>query len=65
MGVIFQSYYLFEWRTIEQSLMMAARQNPLLKGNEKAAIKSYAEDFSLTGTCINILNNYRAGKGSV
>lgn len=48
MGVIFQSYYLFEWRTIMQSLMMAAKQNPSLKGNEKAAIQTYAEDFSLT-----------------
>src|SRR3954469_5877217 len=48
MGVIFQNYYLFEWRTIHQSLMMAATQNPLLKGKEKEAIKSYAEDFHLT-----------------
>jgi polar amino acid transport system ATP-binding protein/sulfate transport system ATP-binding protein/NitT/TauT family transport system ATP-binding protein len=48
MGVIFQNYYLFEWRTIYQSLMMAATQNSLLKGNEKEAIKSYAEDFHLT-----------------
>ena len=48
MGVVFQNYYLFEWRTIEQSLMIAAKQNPSLKGNEKAAIKSYAEDFNLS-----------------
>ena len=27
MGVVFQNYYLFEWRTIFQSLMMAAKQN--------------------------------------
>lgn len=47
MGVVFQNYYLFEWRTIEQSLMMAAEQNPSLKGNEKQAIKAYAKDFSL------------------
>ena len=47
MGVIFQSYYLFEWRTIEQSLMMAAKQNPSLKGKEKEAIKTYADNFSL------------------
>src|SRR5215510_2407766 len=39
MGVIFQSYYLFEWRTIMQSLMMAAKQNDALKGKEKEAIK--------------------------
>lgn len=48
MGVIFQNYHLFEWRTIQQSLMMAAKQNPSLKGKEKDAIKNYAEDFSLT-----------------
>jgi ABC-type nitrate/sulfonate/bicarbonate transport system ATPase subunit len=48
MGVIFQNYYLFEWRTILQSLMMAANQNASLKGKEKEAIKSYAEDFHLT-----------------
>ena len=35
MGVIFQNYYLFEWRTIYQSLLLAARQNTALKGKEK------------------------------
>jgi ABC-type nitrate/sulfonate/bicarbonate transport system ATPase subunit len=48
MGLIFQSYYLFEWRTIQQSLMMAAKQNSALNGKEKEAIKLYAESFSLT-----------------
>lgn len=47
MGVIFQSYYLFEWRTIQQSLLMAAKQNASLKGKEIEAIKQYAIDFSL------------------
>lgn len=47
MGVIFQNYYLFEWRAIQQSLMMAAKQNPELKGREKDAIESYAVDFNL------------------
>lgn len=47
MGVIFQNYYLFEWRSIQQSLMMAAKQNPELKGKEKDAIESYAVDFNL------------------
>ena len=47
MGVIFQNYYLFEWRTIVQSLMMAAKQNPLLKGEEKTIIDKYATDFNL------------------
>ncbi len=39
MGVVFQSYYLFEWRTIYQSLLLSARQNKKLKGNEKEAIE--------------------------
>lgn len=47
MGVIFQNYYLFEWRTIMQSLMMAARQNPELKNQEKEVIEKYAVDFNL------------------
>jgi polar amino acid transport system ATP-binding protein/sulfate transport system ATP-binding protein/NitT/TauT family transport system ATP-binding protein len=48
MGVVFQNYYLFEWRTVYQSLMMAARQNQKLKGNEKQAIGQYASDFHLS-----------------
>ncbi|MCU7549341.1 ATP-binding cassette domain-containing protein [Chitinophagaceae bacterium LB-8] len=48
MGVIFQNYYLFEWRTIHQSLMLAAKQNPALKGHETDAIKKSAADFELT-----------------
>ena len=48
MGVIFQNYYLFEWRTIQQSLLLAAKQNPKLKCKETEAINSYAEQFQLT-----------------
>jgi ABC-type nitrate/sulfonate/bicarbonate transport system ATPase subunit len=48
MGVIFQHYYLFEWRTVYQSLMMAARQNPLLEGKEKEQIAAFANRFQLT-----------------
>jgi ABC-type nitrate/sulfonate/bicarbonate transport system ATPase subunit len=47
MGVIFQNYYLFEWRSIHTSLLLAAKKNPLLKGREKEAIKEYARDFDL------------------
>lgn len=47
MGVVFQNYYLFEWKTIYQSLMMAARQNHLLKGNEKEAINKWASEFDI------------------
>jgi len=47
MGVIFQNYYLFEWRTVMQSLMLAAKQNPQLKGKEKEAIENYAAAFDI------------------
>src|SRR5436190_14922993 len=47
MGVIFQNYYLFEWRSVYQSLLLAARQNKLLKGKEKEAIHDYALRFDL------------------
>lgn len=49
MGVIFQNYYLFEWRTVYQSLLLAARKNKKLTGKEKQAIEQYAEQFHLTG----------------
>jgi polar amino acid transport system ATP-binding protein/sulfate transport system ATP-binding protein/NitT/TauT family transport system ATP-binding protein len=48
MGVVFQHYYLFEWKTIYQSLQMATRQNPALKGNEKEAIEKWANAFEIT-----------------
>jgi ABC-type nitrate/sulfonate/bicarbonate transport system ATPase subunit len=48
MGVIFQNYYLFEWRSVHTSLLLAAKKNPLLKGKEKEAIMEYATDFDLT-----------------
>lgn len=47
MGVIFQNYYLFEWRTVAQSLMLAAKQNASLKGHEQKMIDQYAADFNL------------------
>jgi len=47
MGVIFQNYYLFQWRTVYQSLLLAARQNAVLKGKEKNAIEDYAAHFDL------------------
>lgn len=49
MGVIFQNYYLFEWRTVYQSLMLAARKNKSLAGQEKQPIDQLAEQFNLTG----------------
>ena len=48
MGIIFQNYYLFEWRTVSASLMLAARKNPSLKGKEKETIDQYAENFDLS-----------------
>jgi ABC-type nitrate/sulfonate/bicarbonate transport system ATPase subunit len=47
MGVIFQNYYLFEWRTVYQSLLLAAKQNPKLNGKEKSEIENYATAFDL------------------
>jgi polar amino acid transport system ATP-binding protein/sulfate transport system ATP-binding protein/NitT/TauT family transport system ATP-binding protein len=47
MGVIFQNYYLFGWRTIYQSLLLAAKQNKTLHGKEKEAIEQYAAHFDL------------------
>jgi polar amino acid transport system ATP-binding protein/sulfate transport system ATP-binding protein/NitT/TauT family transport system ATP-binding protein len=49
MGVIFQNYYLFEWRTVHQSLMLAAKKNKALAGKEKQTIEQYADQFQLTG----------------
>jgi len=48
MGVVFQNYYLFEWRTIYQSLELAAKKNTALKAKAKESIQEYAEDFQLT-----------------
>jgi polar amino acid transport system ATP-binding protein/sulfate transport system ATP-binding protein/NitT/TauT family transport system ATP-binding protein len=48
MGVIFQNYYLFEWRTVYQSLLLAATKNTQLNGKEEAMINHYANEFQLT-----------------
>ena len=47
MGVIFQNYYQFGWRTVRQSLMLAARQNRFLAGKEDDAIREYAGRFDI------------------
>jgi polar amino acid transport system ATP-binding protein/sulfate transport system ATP-binding protein/NitT/TauT family transport system ATP-binding protein len=49
MGVIFQNYYQFGWRTVGQSLLLAARQNKALAGKEEDAIGRYTEQFELSG----------------
>lgn len=56
MGVIFQNYYQFGWRTVRQSLMLAARQNQRLAGMEEAAIRDYAGHFDIG----EVLNHYPA-----
>jgi polar amino acid transport system ATP-binding protein/sulfate transport system ATP-binding protein/NitT/TauT family transport system ATP-binding protein len=48
MGVIFQNYYQFGWRTVEQSLRLAAHQNKALAGHEAEAISEYAAQFDLS-----------------
>lgn len=50
MGVIFQNYYQFGWRTVRQSLMLAARQNKALSGKEEEAINHYTARFDLSDT---------------
>lgn len=47
MGVIFQNYYLFEWRTVYNSLLLAAKMNTVIKGKEDEMIKQYAASFHI------------------
>lgn len=56
MGVIFQNYYQFGWRTVRQSLLLAARQNKALRGKEEEAIRDYAGRFDIS----DVLNHYPA-----
>jgi polar amino acid transport system ATP-binding protein/sulfate transport system ATP-binding protein/NitT/TauT family transport system ATP-binding protein len=49
MGVIFQNYYQFGWRTVGQSLLLAARRNKALAGKEEDTISRYTEQFELSG----------------
>jgi polar amino acid transport system ATP-binding protein/sulfate transport system ATP-binding protein/NitT/TauT family transport system ATP-binding protein len=56
MGVIFQNYYQFAWRTVRQSLLLAARKNPDLAGREENAIREYSERFDIT----DVLQRYPA-----
>jgi ABC-type nitrate/sulfonate/bicarbonate transport system ATPase subunit len=54
MGVIFQNYYQFGWRTVRQSLMLAARQNKALAGKEEDAIRQYTQQFDIS----DVLSRY-------
>ena len=56
MGVIFQNYYQFGWRTVQQSLMLAARQNKTLTGKEEDAIRQYTQQFDIA----DVLSRYPA-----
>jgi ABC-type nitrate/sulfonate/bicarbonate transport system ATPase subunit len=56
MGVIFQNYYQFAWRTVHQSLMLAARKNRVLAGREEGAIREYAIRFDIA----EVLDHYPA-----
>jgi ABC-type nitrate/sulfonate/bicarbonate transport system ATPase subunit len=56
MGVIFQNYYQFGWRTVHQSLLLAARKNRALAGKEKEAIREYARRFDID----EVLDHYPA-----
>jgi polar amino acid transport system ATP-binding protein/sulfate transport system ATP-binding protein/NitT/TauT family transport system ATP-binding protein len=48
MGVIFQNYYQFGWRTVRQSLMLAARKNKALAGREEETLLKYADQFDIS-----------------
>jgi len=56
MGVIFQNYYQLGWRTVRQSLLLAARQNRLLSGKEEDAIRQYTLQFDVA----DVLQRYPA-----
>ncbi len=56
MGVIFQNYYQFAWRTVRQSLLLAARKNKTLAGKEEEAIRDYAGRFDIA----DVLHHYPA-----
>jgi len=56
MGVIFQNYYQFGWRTVRQSLLLAARQNSALTGREDETIREYAARFDIA----DVLHHYPA-----
>ena len=56
MGVIFQNYYQFGWRTVHQSLLLAARKNNTLAGKEEEAIRDYAGRFDIA----DVLHHYPA-----
>jgi len=47
MGVIFQNYYQFGWRTVKQSLLLAARRNKALAGKEEDTLLQYADQFDI------------------
>jgi polar amino acid transport system ATP-binding protein/sulfate transport system ATP-binding protein/NitT/TauT family transport system ATP-binding protein len=54
MGVIFQNYYQFGWRTVGQSLLLAARRNKSLAGKEEDAIRRYTQQFDIA----DVLHRY-------
>ena len=56
MGVIFQNYYQFGWRTVRQSLLLAARRNVALAGKEEEAIRRYTRQFDIE----DVLHRYPA-----
>src|SRR5580658_489660 len=56
MGVIFQNYYQFGWRTVRQSLLLAARRNKALAGREEDAIRRYTQQFDIE----DVLHRYPA-----
>jgi ABC-type nitrate/sulfonate/bicarbonate transport system ATPase subunit len=54
MGVVFQNCYQFGWRTVRQSLLLAARHNRALYEKEEDTICEYADRFELS----DVLHQY-------
>ena len=55
MGVVFQDYYVYEWRKVKTLLEFAVNKNPLIKQEDKAeAVKEIANQFDI----VDHLNKY-------
>lgn len=56
MGVVFQNYYIYPWRTVKQILMMAARENTNLK--TKALQHKYVLEMANELNILDHLDKY-------
>lgn len=63
MGVVFQNYYLFEWRTIYKSLELAAKKKRILKVISRQKLTNMLRISTCRNTWTNTPDNCRVGKG--